>query len=125
MRTSPTPSMAPRLACAAACVLGLAAAVAPAAAADRTTTIERPGSGQNRIEVTGNTARGVTARCADGSTRRGANINSVDVDARALQGRTEIVTGRNVQGVDAAVDCSPNAAGRPQGGANVNSVTIR
>ncbi|MET3517087.1 hypothetical protein ABIC63_004886 [Pseudacidovorax sp. 1753] len=85
--------------------------------------IERPGTGTNRIEVTGNSASNVQVRCADGTaTTAGANVNSVAIDSRALQGRTVVVTGRNTRDVKAGVDCAQGGAGAA---ANVNSVNIR
>ncbi len=91
-----------------------------------TTTVDNPGNGRNRIEVTGNSASRVTVRCADGSTRAtGGNVNSVNVDPGALRGRTEIVTGRNVQDLHGTADCDHPTAPASQGAANVNSVNIR
>lgn len=98
--------------------------VAPAASADNRTVIDNPGRGTNRIEITGNTATNVQVRCGDGhgaATTQGANVNSVNVDRRALEGRTVIVTGRNTRDVRAEADC---AHGQP-GAANVNSINIR
>lgn len=127
---SATPARGPwraaRVAAALAAVLATGAGWA-AGVSDRnngtTTMIERPGPGTNRIEVTGNSASNVQVRCADGTaTTAGANINSVDVDSRALQGRTVVVTGRNTRDVKAGVDCAPGGAGAA---ANVNSVNIR
>ncbi|MDI3381610.1 hypothetical protein ACFPPF_20235 [Xenophilus aerolatus] len=97
---------------------------APAASADDRTVIDNPGRGTNRIEITGNTATNVQVRCGDGRTAasgQGANVNSVNVDKRALEGRTVIVTGRNARDVKADADC---AHGQP-GAANVNSINIR
>ncbi|RYZ05055.1 MAG: hypothetical protein EOO24_12645 [Comamonadaceae bacterium] len=103
------------------CGTALAAAALPAAAA--TDVLTRPGGGQNRIEVTGNSASNVQVRCADGSTQRAAaNVNSVNVDPKALRGRTTIVTGRNTQDVRVDGDCGARGA-RPA--ANINSVNIR
>ncbi|SIQ71725.1 hypothetical protein [Pseudacidovorax sp. RU35E] len=121
-----SPWRAPRLAAALAVVLAAGAGWA-AGVSDRshstTTMIERPGPGTNRIEVTGNSASNVQVRCADGTAATaGANINSVDIDSRALQGRTVVVTGRNTRDVKAGVDCAPGGAGAA---ANVNSVNIR
>ncbi|WP_234193312.1 hypothetical protein [Pseudacidovorax sp. NFM-22] len=113
---------------AAALAAGLAAGAGWAAGvSDRsngtTTMIERPGPGTNRIEVTGNSTRNVQVRCADGTAApAGANINSVDIDSRALQGRTVVVTGRNTRDVKVGVGCAAGGAG---GAANVNSVNIR
>lgn len=97
---------------------------APAASADNRTVVDNPGRGTNRIEITGNTATNVQVRCGDGRTAaagQGANVNSVNVDKRALEGRTVIVTGRNARDVRADADC---AHGQP-GAANVNSINIR
>lgn len=97
----------------------------------RTTVIDNPGSGTNRIEVTGNTARNIVVQCASNGqpvTQPAPNVNNVNVDGRALQGRTVIITGRNTQDIDARVDCSNNDAqntGAARGAANVNSVNIR
>ncbi|VWX61728.1 conserved exported hypothetical protein [Burkholderiales bacterium 8X] len=105
------------------CCATVVAAAMPAGAAG-TAVIDNPGTGTNRIEVTGNRAENVQAPCADGSTRanaQGANVNSVNVDRRALQGKTVIVTGRNSRDVHADVNCERGA--RPAG--NVNSVNIR
>ncbi|MDM0055341.1 hypothetical protein [Variovorax fucosicus] len=104
------------------CSLGIVAA-APAAMAG-TTVIENPGSGTNRIEVSGNKAQNVQVQCADGNAKNTAaagNVNSVNIDGRALQGKTVIVTGRNSRDVRADADCKGGAAPN----ANVNSVNIR
>jgi hypothetical protein len=105
------------------CAAGLVA-VAATAMAD-TTVIQNPGSGTNRIEVTGNSASNVQVQCADGSRRTTAppagSVNSVDGAARALQGKTVIVTGRNSHDVRVDADCKGGAT--PS--ANVNSVNIR
>lgn len=113
------------------CLLATGAqAAGPTSTPMQTTVIDNPGGGTNRIEVTGNTARNITVQCGDGAQaapgRARANagdstINSVDIDRRALQGRTVIVTGRNVEGTDLRVDCADGAAPA----ANVNSVNIR
>lgn len=106
------------------CSAGLAAAV-PAAMAG-TTVIQNPGSGTNRIEVTGNKAQNVQVNCAEGvagkNTNAPGNVNSVNIDGRALQGKTVIVTGRNSRDVRADADCQ---RGRAAPNANVNSVNIR
>ena len=101
-------------------VAACAAAGSPAApGTSATTVIERPGSGSNHIEVTGNSASRVGAPCtAPGAV---ADVNSVNIDGRSLQGRTVIVTGRNSRDVQARGDC-----GAAQGGAaSVNSINIR
>ncbi|MFE8646067.1 hypothetical protein ACFX58_13370 [Sphingomonas sp. NCPPB 2930] len=100
------------------------ALLAPLAGAG-TTVIEQPGSGTNRIEVTGNRATNVQAYCADGRTASapGTNVNSVNIDGRSLQGKTVIVTGRNSQDVRTSTqDCDAPAV---RGGGNVNGVNIR
>lgn len=91
-----------------------------------TTVIQNPGSGTNRIEVTGNSAQNVQAKCAPGrgkvtTTTPAANVNSVNVDGQSLQGKTVIVTGRNSHDVRVDADCQNGV--RPN--ANVNSVNIR
>jgi hypothetical protein len=89
-----------------------------------TTVIQNPGSGTNRIEVTGNSARNVQVRCADGSRNTdvaGSKVNSVNLDGRALQGKTVIVTGRNSRDIHADADCKGSAGSNT----NVNSVNIR
>lgn len=120
-----SPLGAPRVAAALAAGLVAGAGWAAGLSPDRSTTtmIERPGTGTNRIEVTGNSASNVQVRCADGTaTTAGANVNSVAIDSRALQGRTVVVTGRNTRDVKASVDCAQGGAGAA---ANVNSVNIR
>ena len=100
------------------------ALIAPLAGAG-TTVIEQPGSGTNRIEVTGNRATNVQAYCADGRTALapGTNVNSVNIDGKALQGKTVIVTGRNSQDVRTGTrDCDTPAV---RGAGNVNGVNIR
>lgn len=90
------------------------------------TTPARPANGGaqgNRIEVTGNSARGVEVRCAPDGTRPSVSVNSVNVDGKALQGETVIVTGRNTQDVRVR-DCPSPATGE-KNGVNVNSVNIR
>lgn len=104
---------------------GMVAASA-ATAETSTTVIDKPGLGTNRIEVTGNTARNISVQCAEGpdaGARRGnaANVNSVNVDGRALRGQTVVVTGRNSRDVNVDADCSEDRRGT----ANVNSVNIR
>ena len=105
------------------CSAGIAAVV-PAAMAG-TTVIQNPGSGTNRIEVTGNKAQNVQVQCADGpratANAQGGNVNSVNIDKRALEGKTVIVTGRNSRDVRADADCQRGQAPN----ANVNSVNIR
>ena len=109
------------------CSMGIVAAVPAAMAGPASAVIDNPGGGQNRIEVTGNTAQNIQVDCADGtraagSNHRGAaNVNSVNVDKNSLQGRTTIITGRNSRDVRAEADCK---SGRPAVG-NVNSVNIR
>ena len=109
----------------ACCSAGLVAA-SSATAQTSTTVIDSPGSGTNRIEVTGNTAQNISVQCAQGQgkdarRRDGVNVNSVNVDGRALQGKTVIVTGRNSRDVNVDADCSSGQ----RGAANVNSVNIR
>lgn len=87
-----------------------------------TIVLEQPGAGGNRIEVRGNEAHDVQLRCAPGGTAQGrVDVNSVQVDPRALRGRTVTVTGQNSRDQQVEADC---AQGRPPA-ANVNSVTIR
>lgn len=120
-----SPWRAPRVAAALTAGVLAGAGWAAGLSPDRSTTtmIERPGTGTNRIEITGNSASNVRVRCADGTaTTAGANVNSVDIDSRALQGRTVVVTGRNTRDVKAGVACAPGGAGAA---ANVNSVNIR
>lgn len=124
-RTSPFPRPVRRASFAglALAALGGLFGAAPASA-DNRTIIDNPGRGTNRIEITGNTATNVQVRCGDGraaAAGQGANVNSVNVDKRALEGRTVIVTGRNTRDVKADADC---AHGQP-GAANVNSINIR
>ncbi|RYF32895.1 MAG: hypothetical protein EOO26_09980 [Comamonadaceae bacterium] len=104
--------------------LGAVAAALPAAA--ETQVIRNPGGGTNRIEVTGNSAQNVQAKCAPANGRATtnappANVNSVNVDGQSLQGKTVIVTGRNSRDVRVEGDCQNGV--RPN--ANVNSVNIR
>lgn len=90
--------------------------------------VDRPGSGTNRIEVTGNQASGVAVRCADGrvAATPPANVNSVNIDGQALRGKTVVVTGRNSQDVRVAGSgCDGTPAGAVPPPANVNSVNIR
>lgn len=106
------------------CGAAVVAALPPAAAG--TTVIQNPGGGTNRIEVTGNSAQNVQARCAPGQRAvtpdtPPANVNSVNVDGQSLKGKTVIVTGRNSQDVRVEGDCQNGV--RPN--ANVNSVNIR
>lgn len=110
----------PWVACAAASLLS-----GPAALAE-TRIIDNRGTSNNRVEVTGNNAENVRVRCAERSgpaAAPGANVNSVNIEGSALQGRTVIVTGRNARDVDAQVDCSKAHSGGAQ--VNVNSVNIR
>lgn len=109
-----------------ACCSASIVAASSAMAETSTTVIDNPGSGTNRIEVTGNTARNISVQCADApraGVRRsdGANVNSVNVDSRTLQGRTVVVTGRNSRDVNVDADCGSGQ----RGAANVNSVNIR
>ena len=90
--------------------------------------VDRPGSGSNRIEVTGNHASGVAVRCADGrvAATPPANVNSVNIDGQALRGKTVVITGRNSQDVRVAGSgCDGSPAGAVPAPANVNSVNIR
>lgn len=109
-----------------ALVVGGAALTAVAACAasgtPATTVIERPGSGNNHIEVSGNSASRVGTPCSAGTAPGAvANVNSVNIDGRSLQGRSVIVNGRNTRDVQVRGDC--DAA---QGGAaSVNSINIR
>lgn len=110
-----------RLAALAACLL--AGTCGAAGAGDRgaegtRTVIDRPGPGTNRIDVTGNSATRVQVHCQDGA----ANVNSVNIDGRSLQGRTVVVTGRNTRDVQAGADCARGGTGAA---ANINSVNIR
>jgi hypothetical protein len=91
-----------------------------------TTVIDNPGTGTNRIEVTGNQSDGDTrARCGEQRSDAGkgnsntTNINSVNITGKSLQGKTIIVTGGGRDGCPA----KPDKAGKQ--GANVNSVNIR
>ncbi|MCS4509695.1 hypothetical protein [Xylophilus ampelinus] len=121
MRHIPTPSFDWRHVAGAGLAL-----LAPLAGAG-TTVIEQPGSGTNRIEVTGNRATNVQVHCADGRIAAAptANVNSVDIDGKALEGRTIVVTGRNSQDVRLSPqDCNVPAV-RGSGDVNVNGVTIR
>ena len=98
--------------------------LAPLAGAG-TTVVEQAGGGTNRIEVTGNRETHVQVQCADGRAALAptTNVNSVNIDGRAMQGKTVIVTGRNSQDVRTATqDCDSSA---PRGTGNVNGVTIR
>ncbi|MGK6307234.1 hypothetical protein [Variovorax sp. DT-64] len=93
-----------------------------------TTVIQNPGSGTNRIEVTGNSARNVQVRCPDGSRKAdvaASNVNSVNIDGRALQGKTVIVSGRNSRDIHADADADADCRGGAPSNANVNSVNIR
>lgn len=114
-----------RLAALAACLL--AGTCAAAGAGDRgaegtRTVIDRPGPGTNRIDVTGNSATRVQVHCQDGAAAGAANVNSVNIDGRSLQGRTVVVTGRNTRDVQAGADCARGGTGAA---ANINSVNIR
>ena len=95
----------------------VAATLLPTAAT--TTVVERPGRGTNHIEVSGNTSGPVQVPCRPDGKRRRINVNSVNIDGRALEGKTIVVTGKNS---DTKRDCAPDAS---DGAANVNSVNIR
>ena len=97
-----------------------AATLLPAAAGTTTTTVvERPGRGTNHVEVSGNTSDPAKGPCRPDGDRRRVNVNSVNIDGRALEGKTIVVTGKNS---DMKRDC---AQGTSDGSANVNSVNIR
>ncbi|WP_343292891.1 hypothetical protein AAHN93_13990 [Vandammella animalimorsus] len=79
----------------------------------------------NRIEVTGNRAERIQVHC-DANTA--VNVNSVNIQGRALRGETVVVTGRNTQDVRIVGDCAEaqdGATGQRNGPVQVNSVTIR
>ncbi|RYF43989.1 MAG: hypothetical protein EOO25_01255 [Comamonadaceae bacterium] len=101
-------------------VLAAMALLGAGASGAGTTTIEQPGRGTNRIEVTGNRADGaVRHRCAaakaEGGARSNNNVNSVNISGRSLQGKTVIVT-----------DGQPGDCGSTgTRGSNINSVNIR
>lgn len=80
-------------------------------------------SGGNRVVVGGNSARNVAVHCDAQGARRSVRVNSVDVSADALRGRTVVVTGRNTHDVRVQ-DCPPAPSGG-NAGVQVNSVTIR
>ena len=76
--------------------------------------------GGNRIEVSNNTVSGV--RCANGGS---VSVNSVDVNAASLKGRTVIVQGHNTGDVK-EVDCpEDDGSGKKSKPAQINSITIR
>jgi hypothetical protein len=119
-----------QLACLA--LVGLFALVGNAQA--ETTVIDNPGTGTNRIEVTGNQSDGdARVRCGEqrndtgkgsgnssgSSNNNTTNVNSVNITGKSLQGKTIIVTGGGRDGCPA----KPDKAGKQ--GANVNSVNIR
>jgi len=104
---------------------GMAAPLAMAG--DAAVVVERPGSGTNHIEVSGNTASRTTVRCPDGRVvpAPAANVNSVNINGEALRGKTIVIAGRNSQGVTAPeAACGAAPVGRPPA-ANVNSINIR
>lgn len=79
----------------------------------------------NRIEVTGNRAERIQVHC-DANTA--VNVNSVNIQGRALRGETVVVTGRNTQDVRIVGDCAEaqdGATSQRNGPVQVNSVTIR
>jgi len=91
--------------------------------AETTTVINAPGPGQNHIEVSGNTAQRVMVRCSDKAgvpPGNQADVNSVNLDRKALIGRTVIVRGRNTHDVRAVRPCDDE----PAPSVNVNSVNI-
>jgi hypothetical protein len=104
--------------CAIAPTMSLAADPRASTSAETTTTVvvNNPGSGTNRIEITGNSVHNTTVDCGAGVT----NINSVSVDGKSLKGKTIIVQGRNVRDVRSERPCPDNQ--RP---ANINSVNIQ
>ncbi|XAH24747.1 hypothetical protein AAFF27_06020 [Xylophilus sp. GW821-FHT01B05] len=98
-----------------------------AMAGDAAVVVERPGSGTNHIEVSGNSASGTKLRCPDGRVVPAptADVNSVNINGEALRGKTIVIAGRNSQGVttpEAACGAAP--VGRSPA-ANVNSINIR
>lgn len=94
-------------------------ALAEHAPRDRAATAPSEPAG-NRIEVTGNTATNVRSDCAGGT----ASVNQVDVDGRALRGRTVIIQGRNVENVQ--VPCDAQRSDQPGAPTTqINSVRIR
>lgn len=109
-------------------IFALAAGVLPMAACQAAG--ERPpqspsvrGEG-NRIEVTSNRASNVRVACNRDGQAPAANVNSVQVDGRALKGETVIVTGRNTRDV-VVQDCTAETGATGGGRVNVNSVNIR
>lgn len=78
--------------------------------------------GHNRIEVSGNNSGTVQVICSAGEAAD-VSDNSVDIDRRALRGRTVIVTDHN-SGNTAVQDCGKTGSGR-SAEKNVNSVLIR
>jgi len=105
--------------CAVAPTMSLAAGpYAPSEAETTTiTVVNSPGSGTNRIEITGNSVHNTTVDCGQGAT----NINSVNVEGQSLKGKTIIVQGRNVRDAHAGQPCPDSK--RPAS-ANINSITI-
>jgi len=88
--------------CAVAPALSLAADPSASRGTETTTiVINNPGSGTNRIEITGNSEHNTTVDCGTGVT----NINSVNIDGKSLRGKTIIVQGRNVRDVRADQPC--------------------
>ncbi|MDO4723772.1 MAG: hypothetical protein Q4A97_03300 [Comamonadaceae bacterium] len=79
----------------------------------------------NRIEVTGNRAERIQVHC---DANAAVNVNSVNIQGRALRGETVVVTGRNAQDVRIVGDCAQapdGATGQGTGPVQINSVTIR
>ncbi|PAT37042.1 hypothetical protein [Vandammella animalimorsus] len=79
----------------------------------------------NRIEVTGNRAERIQVHC---DANAAVNVNSVNIQGRALRGETVVVTGRNTQDVRIVGDCAEaqdGATGQRTGPVQINSVTIR
>ncbi|QIL70048.1 hypothetical protein G7048_06575 [Diaphorobacter sp. HDW4B] len=93
-------------------------AAAEASAAQRAKA--ETSQGGNRIEVTNNSVSGV--RCANGGS---VSVNSVDVNAASLKGRTVIVQGHNTGDVK-EVECpEDNGSGKKSKPSQINSITIR
>ena len=97
-----------------------AAAHASAAQRAKVEPAQAGNQGGNRIEVSNNTVSGV--RCANGGS---VSVNSVDVNAASLKGRTVIVQGHNTGDVK-EVDCpEDDGGGKKSKPAQINSITIR
>ena len=97
-----------------------AAAHASAAQRAKVEPAQAGNQGGNRIEVSNNTVSGV--RCANGGS---VSVNSVDVNAASLKGRTVIVQGHNTGDVK-EVDCpEDDGSGKKSKPAQINSITIR